>query len=171
MLPRLALLGPLFALALASSASPAGADRAPRPAPMPPSQDACLVTIDAPALLEIEHVGDPGFTSVDSRFAVMANGAWTYTERTGRKLLRSQSGCLPREELAALATTLRDATWKTSLADVRCTMAATSSTRYRYQGKPVLTSRVCDGAILEPSTQRAIAHASRLPTTLLRRRP
>jgi hypothetical protein len=157
----------LFAslLALSSSATLV-ADADTRP--MPPASKTCLVTTEATTpVFQIDFKSDVIKDYVARSLVVVSNGAWTYTETKNGKPLRTEAGCLAKADLDAIKSSLGRATWKTTLAEMRCMAYAADFTEYRHNGKLVLTSRMCDGVILDDATQKGLAAATAITNKLV----
>ncbi len=154
-------------LALSSSTAVAVADTAAR-APLPSPSRGCLVTTEATTqVFQIHRKSDIVKDFVETNLVIVSNGAWTYTETKNGKVQRTEAGCLPKPELAKLTTSLASATWKTSLAQMRCMAYAADFTEYSAGGKVVLTSRMCDGLILDKATQKAMAEVTAITAKLV----
>jgi hypothetical protein len=150
----------LLALSSSAAVTVATADTAVR-APIPPRPAACLVTTEATTeVFRVERKSDIVKDYTTSSLTVVSNGAWVYTETRNGKVIRTEAGCLPKDQLAALESSLASATWKTSMAEMRCMAYAADYTQYSYNGKPVLTSRMCDGLILDAKTQKGLGDAN-----------
>ena len=153
------LFASLLALTEATAVTVATADTAR--APIPPRSNACLVTMEATTeVFRVERQSDVVKDYTTTSLTVGSHGAWTYSETRYGKVLRTDAGCLSMAQLAALQSSLASATWKTSLAVTRCMGYAADYTQYSYKGKPVLTSRMCDGLILDAKTQKGLGDAN-----------
>jgi hypothetical protein len=158
----------LFASLLAlSSSSTVVADSARAPVP-PPANRGCLVTMDAATeVFALERKSDIIKDYTFTKLAIMSNGAWTYTETKNGKAIRTEGGCLSRADLATLKSALTLATWKTTVAEMRCMAYAADYSQYSHNGKSVLTQRMCDGLILDKATQKALADISAITSKLI----
>jgi len=153
------ILASLLALSSSTAVTIATADTAR--APMPPPSNACLVTMEATTpVFQVERKSDIIKDYTTTSLSIVSNGAWTYTETRNGKVIRTETGCLSKANLATLETSLASATWKTTVAEMRCMAYAADYTQYSYLGKPVLTSRMCDGLILDAKTQKGLADAN-----------
>lgn len=152
--------------------------KAPTKAPLPvkPST-ACLVTMEATTpVFQIErkrNARDIDGEAVGTTLAIVSNGAWSYTETKlkTKTVVSSKAGCLSSGDLATLKASLAKATWKTTKAAATCEIYALDFIEYSYLGKPVLTSRMCDGIVLDAATKQALADATSITSKLLPTKP
>lgn len=162
----------LASLLTLSTSTLAVAD-APTKAPMPRPTTGCLVTTEATTpVFQIERKRDKRDIDADAigtKLSIVSNGAWTYTETklaTGA-VVRTEAGCLSAGDLATLKTSLAKATWKTTKAAATCEIYAMDFLEYSHLGKPVLTSRRCDGLVLDAATKQAMEAATSITGKLV----
>ncbi len=163
----------LFASLVTFSTAPLAIADAPTKAPRPFKPTACLVTTEATTpVFQIERTRekrDIDAEAVGTKLSIVSNGAWTYTETKLKTnaVVRTEQGCLSSNDLATLKTSLAKATWKTTRADATCEIHAIDFLEYSYLGKPVLTSRMCDGIVLDAATKQAMADATAITSKLV----
>ena len=122
------------------------------PAPARPAPRTCRP--EGSVLFEIDHRVDPKIAPSarvgTATVRVFANGGWTRdaVDADGVALAPS-AGCLARAELAELEATLQGATWKTTMARMRCMAVSPAYTVYRVRGTAVYTQRLCGGQRLD----------------------
>jgi hypothetical protein len=154
-------------VALSSSATVAHADRPEPVSPAIQRMPRCTVTADAPSSLFMIHRDSTMIADYTSTtLSVFTNGAWTYTELKGGKIMRADGGCLDAQQLKTIREALAPATWKTSIEQFRCAAAAMDFTEYSYNGKHVLKTELCDGLILDGKTSKALAAATAITSQL-----
>lgn len=168
MLTKLALAS-LLAL---STTTLAIAD-SPTKAPLPKPAAGCLVTADATTpLFQIERKRekrDIDADAVGTKLSIVSNGAWTYTETKLKTnaVVSTVGGCLSAGDLSTLKASLAKATWKTTRDAATCEIYAIDFLEYSHLGKPVLTSRKCDGIVLDAATKQAMEAATAITGKLV----
>jgi hypothetical protein len=149
----------IMPLACASNAiaapPPAPATKPDAPSPSPtPAKRASPCAPSGTALFEIDHRADPGAKLATSATKVFGNGAWTHDETDGDgKALAPTAGCLPKNDVASLETTLKGATWKVTTSRIHCMAMSATFTVYQVNGKPVFTQRLCSGDALDEKSR------------------
>jgi hypothetical protein len=85
---------------------------------------------------------------------VFNNGAWTHdgTDDDG-KAIAPTAGCLAKNDVSHLQTTLKGATWKVTTGRFHCMAVSTTFTAYEVNGKPVFTDRTCSGETLDAKSR------------------
>jgi len=143
---------PKAAPAAPSPAPSPTAPPAPSPSPTPAPSPACRPS--GVALFEIDHRVDPGAKLATSSTRVFGTGAWIHEETDGDgKALAPTSGCLAKNDVAQLETTLKGAAWKVITARVHCMAMSATFTVYQVNGKPVFTKRLCSGESLDEKSK------------------
>jgi hypothetical protein len=135
----------------AKPAAPAPPPATPTPTPTKPAT-ACPPS--GTALFEIDHRVDPGAKLATSATKVFGNGAWTHDETDADgKALGTTTGCLAKNDVATLETTLKGAPWKVTTARMHCMAMSATFTVYQVNGKPVFTQRLCSGESLDEKSR------------------
>lgn len=146
----------LALLPLACATAAASPDAPAKPAPPP---DSCRAT--GKVVFEIDHRVEPGAKLATSAVKVFANGAWTRDESDADgKALPQRSGCLAKADAKQLETTLADAPWKITKAQVHCMAMSAAFTVYQVNGKPVFTQKLCSGESLDDKSRAKLDAAT-----------
>jgi hypothetical protein len=154
----------LLLLAIVPLACASNAVAAPPPAPPPatkpaspaptPAQPTTACAPSGTVLFEIDHRVDPGAKLATSSTKVFGNGAWTHDETDADgKALAPTAGCLAKNDVATLETTLKGAPWKVTTARIHCMAMSATFTVYQVHGKPVFTQRLCSGESLDEKSR------------------
>jgi hypothetical protein len=118
-------------------------------------------------LIKLQHIDQSvvTITSKDSppsavvgAFVIFPNGATTSFDRdpNTNKVSNERSGCLRDEELSALKTALKAATWKTTPVRVHCMAIAARHTEWTTDDKKVWDEKTCASQTPDAATQTLI---------------
>ena len=131
-------------------------------APRPASKDVASCAPGTDVLLHIDRRADrPEFGTAS--FVLYTTGAWKHSA-SGKA---SRSGCLASDQLHAIDTAFKNASWKYTDDGPRCEIYAPNFTDYHYRGTKVISLRRCDGKILPASGTAAIDLAATTSTRAL----
>src|SRR5262249_12260422 len=107
----------LVVLSVACASSAVAAPDTPAPPAAPPAGRGPGCRAGGPVVFEIDHRIEPGAKLPTSAIKVFATGAWTREETDADgKALAARDGCMPKQDVKELRSTLHGAPWKVTTA-------------------------------------------------------
>ncbi|HLL21842.1 MAG TPA: hypothetical protein VK427_06915 [Kofleriaceae bacterium] len=127
---------------------------------MPPPEPPAVLTVDVK--LKHEH---PGLAS--SRFALAADGRWTFVEIIDGATTKRASGVVRRRAVRTIEQALSRARWRSTESEIRCFAEAMTFTEYASARGVVWQEEMCSGRKLDARSRRELAKITAIVEPLI----